>query len=313
MARQPRGAVQEKKSEPAVVAAPAPVRLSGEMITVPRGDREYRIPVEIYEGQDPNLTIEDVIALTDAAEVDKGDGRIALDGVGMLLTAFDQLRSELGVERRARKKLEQLVLAIAKEREEEEREIESGRSQELDQQLAEIGTAIANAGAVRVDLDNSADRMRREAENAEARIASAADQAAAPAEAARGSANAAVTLVNEAAGAIDDKIVEQHAKVSALEQRQEEVATGVEANRRTLKAATGGMLPTEVTAEVKAQLPALLDQELEEMRKRLPNGPFGAVLDRAYVDQTERDRINTAEARVGTDEAFRRTSSRSRR
>ena len=65
------------------------------------------------------------------------------------------------------------------------------------------------------------------------------------------------------------------------------------------------MLPTEVTAEVKAQLPALLDQELEEMRKRLPNGPFGPVMDRAYVDQTERDGTNAAEIRYGTDRALK--------
>ena len=137
------------------------------MITITRNDRQYRIPVEIYEGQDPEMSIDRVVAITDAAEADKGDGRVALDGVGMLLTAFDQLRAELATERTARRELEQLVLAMAKEREAEEREVESARSQELDQQLAEIGMAIANAGAVRADLDGSAERLKVERANTE--------------------------------------------------------------------------------------------------------------------------------------------------
>ena len=209
MARQPRGAVQAPtrpapaKTAPTKAAAP---KLSGQMITVPRGDREYRIPAEVYEGQDPDLTTEDVITLTDAAERDQGDGAVALSGVAQLLTSHEQLRADLNAERRARKELERTVLALAAALETQDRTIEVKRSEALAQQQSELAGSIANAGAVRVDLDNAAERLRREAENAEARIASAANQAAAPAEAARGSAKAAVVLVNEAAGAIDSKI-----------------------------------------------------------------------------------------------------------
>ena len=284
MARKSRGAVQaEQAKAPALAApAPAPVQYSGEMITITRNDRQYRIPVEIYEGQDPDMTTDQVVALTDAAEADKGDGRVALDGVGMLLTAFDQLRAELGAERTARRELEQLVLAMAKEREAEELEIESARSQELDQQLAEIGTAIANAGAVRADLDGSAERLKVERANTEQWFASETAALQQPVAALQGTVKSSTVLMGERSAAIEDQLAAGESRQQRLDVQLQELGGQVEViGNPPSRAEIRDMVTSIVTGEVSAQAPTLVNQAIDTIREdEFPGGSvFGQRVD----------------------------------
>jgi len=294
MARKSRGAVQAEQPKAAAPAAPtpAPVQYSGEMITITRNDRQYRIPVEIYEGQDPDMTTDQVVALTDAAEADKGDGRVALDGVGMLLTAFDQLRAELATERTARRELEQLVLAMAKEREAEELEIESARSQELDQQLAEIGTAIANAGAVRADLDGSAERLKVERANTEQWFASEAAALQQPVAALQGTVKSSTVLMAERSAAIEDQLAAGESRQQRLDVQLQELGGQVDViGNPPSRAEIRDMVTSIVTSEVDAQAPTLVNQAIDTIREdEFPGGSvFGQRVD---GDLTRRRREN---------------------
>ena len=284
MARKSRGAVQAEQAKAPAPAAPepAPVKYSGEMITITRNERKYRIPVEIYEERDPDLTVQDVIRLTDAAEADKGDGRVALDGVGMLLTAFDQLRAELNTERTARRELEQLVLAMAKEREAEEREIESARSQEMDQQLAEIGTAIANAGAVRADLDGSAERLKVERANTEQWFASETAALQQPVLDLRGTVKSSTALMGERSAAIEDKLAAGESRQQRLDVQLQELGGQVDViGNPPSRAEIRDMVTSIVTSEVNTQAPTLVNQAIDTIREdEFPGGSvFGQRVD----------------------------------
>ena len=145
MARQPRGAIQAPPAPaPTSKPEPAPVQLSGEMITVPKGGREYRIPVEVYEGQVSDMTTQDVITITDNAERNEGNGAVALKGVSQLLDEVSILRAELSAERRARQDQDRLIAALSRTLEGINTKVQVDASEQLATQLVELGAAIAD-------------------------------------------------------------------------------------------------------------------------------------------------------------------------
>ena len=263
MARKSRGAVQAPVA-PVVAPAPvkpAPIKYSGEMIRVPRGEREYKIPREVYDGKDPDLTVQDVIRLTDAAEADQGDGRVALDGVGQLLTLFDQMRAELNAERAARQEMESTVLALATAMEQLVTKVRMEASEELAQQLVELGATIANAGAVRADLDGSAERFRVERANTEQWFANETAALQQPVVELRGTVKSTTTLMAERSAALEDKLAADESREQRLDVRLQELEGKTDAwtnpiTRPEMVEVVKGV----VTQEMGAQLEPLMDQ-----------------------------------------------------
>ena len=257
---------------------------SGRFIETPEG----RVPEEFY-----SLTPEQQKQFRALVKEEENNaaGESQFDRVSLAL--LDQQASQA----KRVTKLERLVESLIGENLELRRRqdgintsVETTKSAALVEQESAIAQQVTNLAAVKAEAESSATSIRRETEiqiaNHQNRMA-AIEQPIAELE---GRVRSTTLLMGERSNAVISALGEsesrqQKVSVQLVELENRSDALGSPITRPEMKA----MVTTEVTAEVKAQAPELIDQQIRDDKELGVINPGGQTMDRAYAQQKRSD------------------------
>ena len=166
-----------------------------------------------------------------------------------------------------------------------------------------ISTAPTNAhaGAVRVDLDNSADRLSRERENTEQWFENETAALQQPVLELRGSLKSSQEIYRESINATQADAAEVKQQLTTTQRDMDNLSGRVEVIGNPItRPEMLAIVTTEVTAQVNEQAPTLVDQAVTRIRQdEFQQGWFGPRTDGERTRQLRSDAARVADQQQG--------------
>lgn len=166
-----------------------------------------------------------------------------------------------------------------------------------------ISTAPTNAhaGAVRVDLDNSADRLSRERENTEQWFENETAALQQPVLELRGSLKSSQEIYRESINATQADAAEVKQQLTTTQRDMDKLSGRVEVIGNPItRPEMLAIVTTEVTAQVNEQAPTLVDEAVTRIRQdEFQQGWFGPRTDGERTRQLRTDAARVADQQQG--------------
>ena len=290
------GAASPQRRQGAAAAEAGP-RLSGQIIQRPDGSR---VPIEYFDLTQEQQANFDALVKEAEAEAE-GESRFDQTALGLVDQQLSQskriksLESQLGIAAAAMEAMQRRIDGI-------DTAVELGKSEALSEQQMGIAQMTTNLSAIRAEAASEMAEYNRQREVGAAEARDQLEAQATAIEALRGSVKSTTELMTERSNAVvsalaDAESRQQQLGVAVVELENRTDAIGNPITRAEVK----NIITTEVTAEVKAQAPDLIDQQIQDDKELGVINPGGQTMDREYQQRKRADA-----------EAFRANATRGR-
>lgn len=277
-------ALGEKSKAPAALQDKAPTT-SVRTVKLQTGEV---VPEQFYD-----LAPEDqqrMLELIREQDTKEKDDNAALKAASQLLDLRDKDTSRIKTLEGQLSTLLGIVEALQRRLDQQDNQLELAKSEALSEQQVELAQMVTNLSAIRAEAGAEMAEFNRQRDVAAAESRAALEAQATAIDALKGSVTSSTTLMAERSNAVIDQLATAEGRQSRLGVQLTELEGQADAIGNPITRPEVQALVTDaVTAEWKAQQPALVDAAVDEVRDQFPAGLGGQRVDSARTRQLRED------------------------